>query len=162
MIVFDGCLTGKSQKYFINKLLNNFSKVVVILLLFTLPIWVFLSIKTNTYIYVIPAISILILLSPLIFRLCVSKKEQQRNTPKKIIINEGVVTSVSDKTIVSKNITQVKEVYDYGSFYYLVLPKIYIDAVFVCQKDLLSNGTLDEFELLFKDKIVRQSDKTGD
>lgn len=164
MIVFDGYLTDKSQEFFVGKLLNNFSKVVVILLLFTLPIWIFLSNRTNTFIYVMPSMLILILFSPLIFRICVSKKERQRNVPKKVIVNEGIVTSVSDKAIISKNIVQVKEVRDYGDFYYLVLPKRYIDTVFVCQKDLLSKGTLDEFEFLFKDKIIKkkQSKQSGD
>lgn len=162
MIVFDGYLTDKSQEFFVGKLLNNFSKVVVILLLFTLPIWIFLSNRTNTFIYVMPSMLILILFSPLIFRICVSKKERQRNLPKKVIINEGVITSVSDKTTISKKIAQIKVIRDCGEFYHIVFPRIYIDAVFVCQKNLLSKGTIEEFELLFKDKITKDNQGTAD
>lgn len=156
MIVFDGCLTDEAEKYFINKLLNNFTKILIIMLLFSIPIWAFLSSQVGAFIEVMIAIFVLILFSPLIFRLCVTKKERQKNTPKKVIIAEGVVTSISSKTTISKNVEEIKEVHDYDQFYYLVLPKRYVDSVFVCQKDLLVKGSLEEFEKLFEGRIIRK------
>lgn len=156
MIVFDGILTDLSEKFFINKLLNNFSLLLCILFLFTIPIWAILSLKVDAFFEVMLTLVLITIFSPFFFRICVSQKARKRSIPKKVIINEGVITSVSDKTIISKNITQIKEIHDYGEFYYLVLSKIYIDAVFVCQKNLLSKGTLEEFELLFKDMIIKK------
>lgn len=126
MIVFDGNLTDLSAKFFINKLLNSFSLLLIVLFLFTTPIWAILSLKVGAFFEVMLTLVLITAFSPLFFRICVSKKERQRNIPKKVIINEGVITSVSDKTIVSKNIAQIKEVRDYGEFYHMVLPKIYI------------------------------------
>lgn len=156
MIVFDGNLTGSAEKFFINKLLNKFSLLLIVLFLSSIPIWAFLSLKVGAFLEVMFTLVLVTIFSPFFFRICVSKKERQRNLPKKVIINEGIITSVSVKTTISKNITQVKAVRDYGKFYHIVFPEIYIDAVFVCQKNLLSKGTIEEFEFLFKDKLTRR------
>ena len=87
MIIFDGYLSGESKKYVINKMLNRGSFVIVISLLFTIPIWAFLSNVTGTFIEVMITLLSLIALSPLVFRLCVSKKERQRINLKIVIIN---------------------------------------------------------------------------
>ena len=129
--------------------------------LFTIPIWAFLSLKVDAFFEVMLTLVLITIFSPFFFRICVSKKARKRSIPKKVIINEGVIISVSDKTTISKNITQVREVRDYGQFYHVVLPKIYIDAVFVCQKDLISKGTLEEFEFLFKDMIINKQSGDG-
>ncbi len=162
MIVFDGNLTGSSKEFFINKLLNNFSLLLIVLFLFSMPMWVFLSLKVGAFFEVLLTLVLIIIFSPFFFRICVSKKERQRNLPKKVIINEGVITSVSDKTTISKNIAQIKVIRDCGEFYHIVFPRIYIDAVFVCQKNLLSKGTIEEFELLFRDKITCSNQWTAD
>ena len=54
-----------------------------------------------------------------------------------------------------RNIEDVKCVRDFGEFYELVFPFGKISEKFICQKDLLSKGTLAEFEALFGDKILR-------
>lgn len=55
--------------------------------------------------------------------------------------------------------TGIKQIIDYGEFYQI---KLYFVAhigfefnIFICQKDLLTKGTLEEFEKMFDDKIVR-------
>ena len=52
------------------------------------------------------------------------------------------------------SIYEVKRVYDYGECYYI----IYTDMAqaIICQKDLLKQGTLEEFEALFEGKIKRR------
>lgn len=53
-------------------------------------------------------------------------------------------------------IKDVKNVYDHGEFYDLVFPFGKISGKFICQKNLLTEGTLAEFEALFDGKIVRK------
>ena len=161
MIVFDGYLTGNARKYFVNKYLNNMSKILVLLFLITIPIWLFLSLETNTVVYVMPAILGYTLLSPIIFRICVSKKERQRNTIKKVIIKNGEIKAVSDKSRINSDISKVKKVCDYGEYYDIVFPAIYFTSIYVCQKDLLSKGSIEEFENIFSGKIVRMTDSSS-
>ena len=51
------------------------------------------------------------------------------------------------------SIAEVVKVLDKGEWYH-----IYVESKegrFICQKDLLTNGSLDEFEEIFKDKIIK-------
>ena len=53
-------------------------------------------------------------------------------------------------------LNEVKRVYDYRCWYYLEID--FGDPYFICQKDLLTEGTLEEFEALFEGKIVRMNE----
>ena len=53
-------------------------------------------------------------------------------------------------------IDSVKRVVDYGEWYDFVFYYSDRDLYFVCQKSLLTKGTLEEFEALFEGKIVRK------
>ena len=54
-------------------------------------------------------------------------------------------------------LNSVKEILDYGEWYYFIFNYEDRDPYFVCQKDLLTQGTLEEFEALFEGKIVDMS-----
>ena len=51
----------------------------------------------------------------------------------------------------------VERVLDYGEWYYFIFNYANRDLYFVCQKSLLTNGTLEEFEELFEGKIERRT-----
>lgn len=54
----------------------------------------------------------------------------------------------------SKDFDAVRAVVDYGDFYYLDL---FVNvSPFVCQKDLLVEDTIEEFEALFADRLTRK------
>ena len=55
-----------------------------------------------------------------------------------------------------KPLSKVKKVIDVGEWYYVVFKGGSLNSAFVCQKNLLKQGTLDEFEALFEDKIIRK------
>ena len=54
------------------------------------------------------------------------------------------------------NTQDIKEILDMGSFYAVIFYFPNMDRRFICQKDLLIEGTIEEFEKLFEDKLVRQ------
>lgn len=56
----------------------------------------------------------------------------------------------------SYKISKVKKVVDYGRYYYVYLYRLDPSKGIVCQKDLLINGTIEEFEKLFEGKIIRK------
>ena len=55
-------------------------------------------------------------------------------------------------------IDEVLEVIDMGTWYKISLNLKY-NSFFACQKDLIVEGTLEEFEELFADKLVRKETK---
>ena len=155
MIIFDGYLSGNANEFYIKKMMNAGSKLLLILIALSIPMWVLLSIITDTFIEVMVAVLVFFILSPLVFHVCITKKEKQRINLKKVSICDGEIKAISEKTTIRNPISKVKAVNDYGEFYEVVFPSIYITAIYVCQKNLISKGSIEEFEAVFSDKIVR-------
>ena len=76
------------------------------------------------------------------------------------MLKDNVIKGITDEMTVHNNISNVIEVRDFEDYYEIVFPAIYIFSVYICQKNLLIKGTLEDFEALFEDKIVRVKDKT--
>ena len=55
-----------------------------------------------------------------------------------------------------REIRDVKKVIDEGEWYQIIFYFPYKLAECICQKDLIVEGTIEEFEELFKDYIVRR------
>ena len=68
-----------------------------------------------------------------------------------------VVFNHQQGAVESYKICKVKKVVDYGRYYYVFLYRLDPSKGIVCQKDLLTEGTIEEFEELFKEKIIRKS-----
>lgn len=95
------------------------------------------------------------LIFPLLVRIPRSKKEQAAVLPKRIYTERNSIVCVAEKYQERKKIADVKLVRDFGEFYELVFPFGKYSEKFICQKSLLSKGTLKAFEALFPGKIVR-------
>ncbi|MDD6054239.1 MAG: hypothetical protein PUB81_02725 [Clostridiales bacterium] len=67
-----------------------------------------------------------------------------------IMFAEGIQRSET------KNLSNVKKVVDMGEWYKIYFYFPYKSNLFICQKDLLVKGTIEEFEELFSDKIIRK------
>ena len=48
--------------------------------------------------------------------------------------------------------------HDFGEYYVLIFRDSGNFSQIICEKDLLTNGTIEQFEELFDGKIVRMSD----
>ena len=57
-------------------------------------------------------------------------------------------------------ISDAKQLRDFGEFYEIVFPFGKVSDKFICQKNLLTQGTLEEFEKLFEGKTTRDSSVT--
>lgn len=55
---------------------------------------------------------------------------------------------------IEKPIKKIKKVLDYEDVYYVIYSDM--DNSIVCQKDLLIEGSIEEFETLFQGKIIRK------
>lgn len=80
--------------------------------------------------------------------------------PKRVTIESDLEDGLIETTFLNRkdgktmytDIGSIVKVVDYGNFYYL-RPRV---GRYFCQKDLLTEGTLEEFEKLFEEIIVRK------
>ena len=162
MIEFNGYLTEKAEKHFIKKARELGQKIISIVMLLLFPSACYFTIKAEDSLYVRLFLLLFVGLL-LITYIPKGKKEHKSLTPKRIFTDNESIVCIADKYTESRFIVDVKKVKDYGDFYELVFPLGKVSEKFICQKDLLSKGTLEEFEALFDGKIIRMSKKnTGD
>lgn len=82
-------------------------------------------------------------------------------TPIRIVITDnGEITSYGENFELANSVADATVVVDYGEWYHISFTrntKIGLgNGRFVCQKDLLTQGTIEQFEKLFEGKIVRK------
>ena len=156
MIEFKGNLTAESKRFLLRKQIKmQILSSSIAISLFLLPI-IFSAIFLN--------IMLLWLVLPLVllavFSLFKTSKSSQKTfMPTRIYLDleEETILQECEKAERFHILSSVKSVIDYGDWYYLVFNYEDRDPYFVCQKDLLTQGTLEEFEALFEGKIVKKS-----
>lgn len=148
------CITRRGQ------FLGIFGAVLLILIMIAyLMAWLVDEASSNDeLIYTIIIFSVALLLGGII---CIptSRNRLRFEWNYNIKFNDGTITQISNHqngAIQSFKTSQVKKVIDYGRYYYLFLYKFDPSKGIVCQKSLLINGTIEEFEELFEGKIVRR------
>ena len=136
MIVFSGELDKNSKQYVKNKLLKFTAKIsIMILLVLSIPI-ILLSLLWEKLILLFLIVVVLISIS---FFMGVNKQ---------ILEGENIYQK--------KSINTVKKVIDFGDWYHIVFKFPAKSIYCVCQKNLLEEGTIEEFEAVFEGKIVRK------
>ena len=155
MIEFNGKLTGNAKEYLLQKQVALQTKVsMVLFVVFGIPITL-AAIFASYYM-------LLLFLIPLVLYFIFStkkpsEKDQKIFMPKRIYIDleEETIVHECEKMERFHMIHDVKEVLDYGEWYHIIFVYESRDMYFVCQKDLLTQGTIEEFEALFEGKITR-------
>ena len=156
MIKFCGEITEKSKKFIINK--NRFVLFIASILPVSVAIviTIFLTIKFHL-IYLLFLIPLLFwLIFPLI---PLSKKTLDKMIPTKILITSRTITSEGNNFACTRQLSDIKQVVDYGDFYQIYFKWPNKSYNFLAQKSLLTEGTIEDFEKLFKDKIKRMNKK---
>ncbi len=155
MIEFKGCITGNAEQYFWKRSRNILRNILITVILVLFPAFFVTAILVGHLgiLIIYALLSASMLLSLLIPK---SKKEKNAWLPKRIFTDEEYIVCTSEKYEEFKLIQDASCVIDYGDFYYIVFPFGKISDKFVCQKDLLTQGTLEEFEALFDGKIERK------
>lgn len=156
MIVFEGLITDSAEKHFWKEYRKNGFIVLGIGMLFLFPVFLIATLYIKSWLIPIIFISGMVFAFLVMF-LPKTKKEKARMLPKKIYIRDELIVSISDEYTDTKFITDIKEVYDYGDFYVVLFPFGKLSHHFVCQKSLITNGSLEEFETLFENMIVKKS-----
>ena len=154
MIEFSGYLNGAAEKHFHKKAKILGQKILLSSVLILLPAIISISIRMKTCGVVIAYCSLFIII-PLLVLIPKRKKERVAITPKKVFTEGEYIICVADKYTESRLLNGAKLLRDFGEFYEIVFPFGKISDKFICQKDLCTQGTLEEFEALFEGKIVR-------
>lgn len=77
-----------------------------------------------------------------------------KSIPQKIVIENGIIEFSSDECNQYETAENVKCIFDFGDWYHIVFKFPTKSIYCVCQKDLLVQGTIEEFEAVFERKIV--------
>ena len=165
MIEFDGKISGAAEKQMWKKSRQIGTSIVVISLTILFPVIIIMWKKLESFfgfsIWQLPvAYAVVYIALPVIsWVLPKSKKEKDDFTTCKVFTDkEYIVAILGNGNEEYKLISKAKCLNDYGEFYEIVFPlSAGISEDFICQKNLLTKGTLEEFEALFEGKIVRKS-----
>lgn len=157
MLEFKGHLTGKSLSFFQRRQRILGQKLLLFSFIGCFPIiyicGVLLRNPKSTmllfYLVVLPLCFLFTFIPK-------SKKETLQMTPHRIYLENDTITCIAEKYVETKFWEDVKVVNDYGEFYELIFPFGNASDKFICQKSLLSNGKIEDFEKLFGEKIVKK------
>lgn len=159
MIEFSGILSEECKKYII----KNETRLGLIASSLAMGILAIFSILAAIFIawYYILFLILPLVWMPTVCIVGVPEKSYGLIMPTQIIIEniedgDAAMTSRGKEFEVFAYASAVKEVMDFGEWYYITFEFAYRNQRFVCQKDLITQGTIEEFETLFADKIIRK------
>lgn len=155
MIIFSGIIsddiqdrTFKKREKYISRIAWMYSLVLIILSSF---FWVLFKWELKELL-----VLVLLLIGVLLFtQICKPRKKLSFRWEYHITIDEEKVIVVSPlwSKPLEKPIKKIKKVLDEGDCYYLIFADI--NNCIICQKNLLMKGTIEDFENLFKQKIIK-------
>ena len=158
MIEFNGYIDGLAERFYKNNSRKIVTKTFMGALILFAPIVIFCAIKMQLWALLIFYGAIL-LITPLICFIPPGKKYLKSMTPKRIFTEDEYIVCQGDKFEEYNLIEDSTKVIDYGSFYHILFRFGKASDAFICQKELLTKGTLEEFEALFEGKIERRQSK---
>lgn len=156
MIEFSGYLSGSAEAFFYKKSRYLGLGFLLVGMILVLPTIIVLSVRLNdaaptiVYCAIFPVLCLLSLIPK-------RKKEKRRLTPKRIYTEDDCITCVANGYVETKFVDDVKMVVDHGEFYEIIFPFGKVSDKFICQKDLLTQGSLQSFEELFKGKVIKKN-----
>lgn len=153
MIEFNGELSSNCKEYILKREVKlGFIATTLVALLFLIPA-IIATILWDWIFIIMVLIFILIILSSLKRP---SEKHYGKIFPKRVTILENKIESQGDNFLYVYDISNVKKVVDFGEWYHVIFNFNFKNPRFICQKDLIRKGTLEEFEKLFEGKIIKK------
>ena len=152
MIRFEGNPTDEVKKLYLKNARKLGHKIVFISWLLLLPLFINMSFHLGRW----GVLAIYLLLVDVFHLLICCFRSKSLFMSKVIYIEDEYITALGDGFEEIRCINDAKCVIDHGGFYELVFPFGKVSDKFICQKSLLVQGSLEEFEALFKDKLRRK------
>lgn len=152
MICFNGKINGKALKFQAQRYKKIFLLAFIIPSLFMVIILG--GINANLGIISIPVFIVLI---PLLIIICPTKYFTLMS-PNRVYIDlndRTIVANIESSSEVFRIIDDIIEVKDHGEFYTFKFTSRRNCLSFIAQKSLIIHGTIEEFEAIFEDVLVR-------
>ena len=147
MIVFSGNLNDECKAYMRKRNILSWILSVSIVFIFVAPVIIVFAFCVTKWLF--------LLLIPLLVMIMIDHHLQRWGYPTYVQIDEDYITSKGDnpKEFTSFSLDDVLKVIDMGTWYKFKF-NLKVNVFTICQKDLIVEGTLEEFEEIFKDKLV--------
>lgn len=161
VIEFFGTLSEQCQKETSKR---SRRMVAIVFTIFTILLGVIPTVvlglqKDEEYFFKFFGLTILCAIMTVFFWLPITvirKPPQGVSTDIIVRIENSYITRSGFGGVQKKPLSKVKKVIDAGDWYYVIFKLGDVSNAFVCQKDLLREGTLEQFEALFEGKIKRE------
>ena len=159
MLKFQFNCEGEVKDYLIREEIKSARIArIIIALIFMIPAIIVGIVWYSNYIALI--FSITIIICSFIFVAYFEIWDNPLNRNYKLLVSNIVIENDTIERIGVEgyrilNLQDIKEVRDMGTFYAIIFYFPNRDRTFICQKDLIEEGTIEEFEHIFEDKIVR-------
>ncbi len=153
MIEFKGELSENCKNYILKNNSKNarLAALIVCIPLAIIDIWISISIDL-IYLIILPVLVLFVALAGV----RPDKKTYKFTFPNRVTIEEAFLLSEGDGFSETRTLAQVTQVIDYGEWYKINFSFPNKSQRFVCQKDLLTFGRIEEFEDLFHDKLMKK------
>ena len=153
MIEFNGALSSRCVHFYMKKdILRSLIIFLLPALLFIIPMVVLSISRAELFWGVLAGIIFVIAVCAAIIEGTVFLKKK---LPTRITIADGRINKVSILESKNNPISEIETVVDYGEWYQIYFNIGFRNNYVICQKDLIVKGTLEEYEKLLGDKIVR-------
>ncbi len=154
MIEFCGNLQGQARKYAF-KQVNKHSIIgsIIAAVLATIAI-ILLAVFVDVIILVFLVLPPTLILVSIFAKS--SKSIEASIFPERIVVDKDCIISSSAEFRDERELSQINSIIDFGEFYQIIFDAKYESNKYICQKDLITKGTIEDFEKLFENKIVRK------
>ena len=153
MIEFSGEISGQTLNYILKQERNRGLVAACIVSVLTAITIVVVAVTYDTVYFIGLAFPVIFVVISIFAK--PGKSTYHSILPQRVYIEEDILVSENEKFSFSRKLDQVENVIDFGEGYYITFYSAYRCPKFVCQKSLLTKGTIEEFENLFSDKITR-------
>lgn len=153
MIEFKGELSNGAKKLILMKEIHASACVASLVAILFSVATVIISLFTDKIILLF-----LILYISFIVLSCIPyKKTINKLVPNSITIEGGMIYLKNEMIGASRKVSDVKKIFDFGEWYYIIFNFPHKNLLYLCQKNLLNLGSIEEFEALFEGKIIKKN-----
>ena len=152
IIDFNGELTGEAKKFLLRRQVKTQLLISLIVFFIWGPVITLVALSWDSGLL---CFHLMFVVMFVFSALPPSKSAQKTFMPIRVFVDldDELIVYKSKKSEVIRTFDTLKKIIDYGDWYYIEFYFPSKNQYFVCQKDLLAHGTLENFEKLFFKKL---------
>lgn len=156
MIEFCGQLSDKVVHYMLKQEAISGVIISLIILMVVVIITIILGLMWDWIVLLCNIIPVLMIILTLFCYRKPTKKLRNLIMPNRVCILEDTIECENGHFYHIRFLSDIKKIIDFGEWYHIIFKYAERNQCFVCQKTLISKGTIEDFEKLFEGKINRK------